>query len=102
MTDIAVVTEGLRKHAARVEAVGEDIYDARSAAGQVSMQSEAYGQLCSPILVPVLGLLESAGIASMTVGALAVQATGGAVRAMAASLDIVDDIASGRVSEAGR
>lgn len=102
MSGIDIVTEGLRRHAGRVEGVGDEIANARSAAGQVSLQGEAYGQLCSPILVPILGVLEGAGIVAMTAAASAVDATGGALRVMATSLDIVDEIASGLVRRAGQ
>jgi hypothetical protein len=102
MSGIEIVTEGLRRHAGRVEAVGDEVTNARSAASQVSLQGEAYGQLCSPILVPILGVLEGAGIVAMTAAASAVDATGGALRAMATSLDIVDEIASGLVRGAGQ
>lgn len=102
MSGIDIVTDGLRRHAGRVEAVGDEIANARSAAGQVSLQAEAYGQLCSPILVPIIGALEGAGIVAMTAAASAVDATGGALRAMATSLDIVDEIAAGLVRKAGQ
>lgn len=97
MSTIDVVTDGIRRHAGRIEAIGDDITTARAAAGQVSMNSEAYGKLCSPILVPVLAVLETAGIAAMTVGAGAVDMTAGALRTMATSLDVVDEIASRRM-----
>lgn len=102
MSGIDIVTEGLRRHAGRVEEVGDQVSNARSAAGQVSMQADAYGLLCSPILVPVLGVLEGAGILAMTAAASALDATGGALRALATSLDVVDEIASRRVEGAGR
>mgnify|MGYP002624138253 CR=1 FL=1 len=101
MSEIDIITDGLRAHARRVEEVGDQISNARSAAGQVSMQADAYGVLCSPILVPVLGLLEGAGILAMTAAASAMDATGGALRAMATSLDVVDEIAARRVRGAG-
>ncbi|HWH01961.1 MAG TPA: type VII secretion target [Pilimelia sp.] len=102
MSVIDIVVDGLRRHADRVDEVAAEIYHARSVAGQVSMQSEAYGRLCSPILTPVLGTLEGGGIAAMTAAAWGVEGTSGALRVMASSLDLVDQIAAGRVAGAGR
>jgi hypothetical protein len=102
MTVIDVITDGIRTHAGRVDAVADMIYDARSAAGEVSLRGEAYGLLCSPIIVPILGTLEMAGLASIAASGVAVAATADALRAMAGSLDIVDGIASNLVEEAGQ
>jgi hypothetical protein len=102
MTDVDVVVSQIRAHAGRVEDVADHVDTARSAASQVSMAGEAYGMLCSPLLVPILGALEGAGIAGISAGAAAVDGTAMALRTMATSLEVVDDIASNRINAAGR
>jgi hypothetical protein len=102
MSEIDVVVSQIRAHAGRVEDVGSDVDTAQSAASQVSMTSEAYGMLCSPLLVPILGALEGAGIAGIAASAKAVDGTALALRAMANSLEVVDEIASNRAQAAGR
>jgi hypothetical protein len=92
VTDIRIVTDGLRKHAGRVEGVSQELDVARSAAAQVSMQGEAYGVLCSPVLVPILGALEAAGIAAISAAAVAVDATAMALRTTASGLDAADGL----------
>ena len=102
MTDVDVMVSEIRAHAGRVEEVGNHIDTARSAAGQVSMNAEAYGVLCSPLLVPILGLLEGAGIAGIAASAAAVDGTALALRAMASSYELVDEIAANSIGSTGR
>jgi hypothetical protein len=99
---IDVVVSEIRAHADRVEDVGANVDTARSAAGQVSMTAEAYGRLCGPQLAPVLGSLEAAGIAGIGSCGFALEATATALRTMANSLEVVDQIASDYTREAGR
>lgn len=101
MTVVDVDISGIRAHADRVEDVGGRVDLARRAAGQVSMTGEAYGVLCSPLLVPVLGALEASGIAGMATIAAAVDGTATALRTTANSLQMVDEVAAGSVQQAG-
>jgi hypothetical protein len=101
VSDLDVVISEIQAHAGRVENVSGDVDTARSAASQVSMSGEAYGILCSPLLVPLLGALEEAGVAGIAASASAVDGTALALRTMAKSLDVVDEIASNRISGSG-
>jgi hypothetical protein len=101
VTEIKVVKSQIRAHAGRVEEVGNRVDTARSAASQVSMTAEAYGRLCSPLLVPILSTLEGVGIAGIGASAAAVDGTALALRTMANNLELVDEIASHAISSAG-
>jgi Excreted virulence factor EspC, type VII ESX diderm len=102
MAEIDVAISELRAHASRVEEVAGRVDVARGAAGQVSMQAEAYGYLCSPLLVPVLGALEEAGMAGIAGSASALDATAMALRTMANSLEAVDRLSGDVIQAAGR
>lgn len=99
--DINVVTSGIRRHADRVEGIGRQLDTARGAAAQVTMDVGAYGLLCGPVLVPVLGTLEGAGIGTIDCCALSIDGTALALRAMANFLDDSDDAAANRVTASG-
>lgn len=83
-----VHTEEMRSHASKLQDVTGDIGKAQDAAGQASMNgTDAYGLLCSPILTPLIGTVEIAGQAAIGTANGAVDATGGAIKAMADGYD---------------
>ncbi|MBX6354900.1 MAG: hypothetical protein IRZ05_03475, partial [Micromonosporaceae bacterium] len=91
----------IRAHAGRVEEVGNRVDTARSAASQVSMTAEAYGRLCSPLLVPILSTLEGVGIAGIGASAAAVDGTALALRTMANNLELVEGFGAPPLGGAG-
>lgn len=101
MSILDIDTDEVRRHADKLEIVRDRVDDARGAAGQVSMEGEAYGILCSPFLVPVLASLEQPAIAAMLSAATALDGTAGSLRAMATALDAVDRSAAGAIRKAG-
>ncbi|GAB3296168.1 type VII secretion target [Parasphingorhabdus pacifica] len=83
-----VHTEEMRAHAQKLQGVTERIGTAQDAAGQVSMNGvDAYGILCSPLLTPLLGVVELAGQSAIGAANLAVEATGTGIREMADGYD---------------
>jgi hypothetical protein len=91
---IDVVIGDIRKHADRVGEVAARVYEARSAANQVSMDKDAYGVLCSPLITSIISLLEVGGIAAITSSAEAVESTADALRDTASAMDTTDDDAA--------
>ncbi len=102
MSGIDVAVDGLRRHAGRIEAISDEIMDARGAAGQVAVETDAYGELCAPILLPTLNRLEEQGLRAMRAAAAMVDATAGGVRKMAGGLDAADAFATRVVEEVRR
>ncbi|MGA3490429.1 hypothetical protein ACK8GG_20750 [Micromonosporaceae bacterium DT55] len=102
MSHIDVAVDGLRRHAGRIEEISDEITYARAAAAQVAVETDAYGKLCAPILLPTLNLLEERGLRAMRVAAAMVDATAGGVRRMAGGLDVADSFASRAVEEVRR
>lgn len=86
-----VHTEEMRAHAQKLRGVAERIGTAQDAAGQVSMNGvDAYGVLCSPLLTPLIGLVEVAGQAAIGTANLAVEATGASINGMADGYDALE------------
>lgn len=90
-----VYPEAMREHAKRVDQIAKDLTGALDAARTVSMFGDAYGILCSPLLVPLISIAEQGGIAALSVGHGAVEATAKGVRIMADTYDMVEDAVTG-------
>lgn len=97
-----VHTDEMRAHAKNVEAVAQQLKVAVDAAHTVSMPSDAYGILCSPLLVPLISALESVGVTTLDTGAAATGATATGIRAMADGYDAVDQAVHDALNEVER
>ncbi|MGX7827755.1 type VII secretion target [Actinokineospora sp. 24-640] len=87
-------TDAMRLHAGRLDGIGSQLGTAQEAASQVSLNgSDAYGILCSPVLTPLIGAIELAGMAAIGSTQLAVGATAGGIRGMAESYDYAEQLA---------
>jgi hypothetical protein len=89
----------VRQHAAAVTEASDELAQARSAARAVSMDSQAYGQLCQflpGLLSPLFG--GAAEVMNDAVDALAVTAL--KLRATAASMEATDISSADRLADA--
>ncbi|GGQ59220.1 hypothetical protein [Couchioplanes azureus] len=97
---IAFPAAAVEHHAAGVEGVADAVRQARSAVREVTLDSQAYGQLCqflpgllSPLFALALDALDDADDA--------LRDTAGNLRAVATSTTATDDAAGRRVRTAG-
>jgi hypothetical protein len=89
------------RHAGTVDAVADSVRLARSAVHEVTMDSQAYGQLCQflpGLLSPLFGL--AAAALNRSAGSL--QVTAAKLRSTAGELSGTDAAAAGRIESAGR
>lgn len=85
---LGVHTEEMRAHAQHLQGVTDQIGVAQEAAGQASLNgTDAYGILCSPILTPLIGAIEVAGMATIGTSNAAVEATASGISGMADAYD---------------
>ncbi len=101
MTDgFGVHTDAMRQHAGRLNGVVEQITVAQEAAAQATISgTTAYGILCSPLLLPLMGGIEAMGHAAIGTANTVVAATSESIVAMADTYDAVDDAVDGLLSE---
>lgn len=92
MTDwLDVDTDGVRRHAGRVEQVRRGVDQAADAAGQVGLHGGALGILCTPLLLPAFAPVEAAGRAAVDAAGESLTGTAHALRRMADTYDAVDE-----------
>lgn len=93
-----VHTAAMRDHAGRLDGIVEQIGVAQQAATQATISgTTAYGILCSPILLPLMGSIEAAGHAAIATARTVVAATSAGVTGMADTYDAVDAAVSGEL-----
>ncbi|SDG24085.1 Excreted virulence factor EspC, type VII ESX diderm [Lentzea fradiae] len=93
-----VHTIAMREHAGRLDGVAEQIGVAQQAAAQATISgSTAYGILCSPIMLPLMGSIEAAGHAAIATAKTVVAATSAGVTGMADTYDAVDEAIGGNM-----
>lgn len=91
-----VHTVAMRDHARRLDGVVEQIGVAQQAAMQATISgTTAYGILCSPILLPLMGSIEAMGHAAIATSKTVVAATSVGVDGMADTYDAVDQAVGG-------
>lgn len=89
---IGVHTGEMRAHAQHLQAVTDQIGVAQDAAGQASLNgTDAYGILCSPILTPLIGAVEVAGMSAIAASNGAVEATAIGIEGMAEAYDELEE-----------
>lgn len=96
---IRLSPEAVHQHAATVQEICERMRETRAAAGHVSMDSQAYGQLCQFLpraLEPVFEAAVSAVAGSMD----ALQETAAHLRAVAVTVQATDQAAARRIDSA--
>jgi hypothetical protein len=73
--------DSVRRHAAAVDAIAADVEQARGAAAEVTMDTQAYGMLCQflPALLMPAGQPEPIGRLDLAVSAPARRESGGLV-----------------------
>jgi hypothetical protein len=92
--------DSVRRHAATVDAIGADVDQARGAAGEVTMDTQAYGILCQflpALLMPVFAVAAS----SLDGSADALHETAADLRATAGQMDATDQGGARRITAAG-
>jgi hypothetical protein len=90
----------VRRHAATVDSVAEAVREARGAVHEVTMDQQAYGQLCQflpGLLAPLFGL----AVTALDKAAGALDGTAGDLRATAGQMEATDAASAGRVRAAG-
>jgi hypothetical protein len=88
---IDVVTEAMRSHAGKLDALASDAVQGVEAGKHVLTNGDAYGKLCSFIggaMVPA----QLGGIANAALTVASLKATAVQVRSVAATFDKVDEI----------
>ncbi|MGK5683096.1 type VII secretion target [Actinoplanes sp. URMC 104] len=96
-----VPIDAVRRHAGSVDAVADAVADAKAAVGQVSMDTQAYGQLCQ--FLP--GLLQpafDAALTALTGSTDGLRETAAGLRAVADNAARSDQAGADRVTTAGR
>ncbi len=95
--DVDLVTAQIREHAGRVDQQAELIKQAHRAAHEVSMHTDAYGIICSPIIVPLLKFFEGDAVTSIGETATTVESLADLLRVVATNTDVTDEIARNRM-----
>lgn len=86
-----VHTGEMRDHAGRLNAVVDRIDVAKDAATQATISgSTAYGILCSPLLLPLMGAVEAMGHTAISTARGVVSATAEGITGMANTYDEVE------------
>ncbi|GAB1690814.1 type VII secretion target [Krasilnikovia sp. M28-CT-15] len=92
-------TDDVRRHAGTVDRVAEQVQTARGAIREVSMDTQAYGQLCQflpALLSPVFGL----ALDALNSSTEALQETAVKLRAAAADTEATDQSSARRIRAA--
>ena len=90
--------DSVRRHAATVDAIAADVEQARSAAGQVTMDTQAYGMLCQflpGLLMPVFAV----AVTTLDGSADGLHGTAADLRVTADRMDGTDQAAATRLLE---
>jgi hypothetical protein len=82
----------MREHASRLDHLAEQIGPAVDAARGVTLQADAYGMLCAPLLLPILGSLESSALDTVSAGRDALSTTAHAVRGVAGTYEELEKL----------
>ena len=90
----------VERHAASVDAIADSVAQARAAVTEVTMSSQAYGQLCQ-FLPGLLSPLFDQAVSAMTDATDSLRGTADSLRAAAASAAATDAAAGERVTTAG-
>ncbi|ACU38077.1 type VII secretion target [Actinosynnema mirum] len=86
-----VHTGEMREHAGRLEGVVDQIDVAKDAATQATISgTTAYGILCSPLLLPLMGSVEAMGHTAISTARTVVNATAEGIVGMADTYDAVE------------
>jgi hypothetical protein len=91
----------VQRHAGSVDAIADDVDQARGAVGQVAMDTQAYGILCQflpGLLTPIFALAEEA----MQGSAEALRETAANLRTTADQAESTDRAGAGRIKAAGK
>jgi hypothetical protein len=92
--------DAVRRHAATVDAIAADVEQARGAAGEVTMDTQAYGMLCQflpALLMPVFAVAAT----SLDGSADALHETAAGLRVTADQMDGTDQGSARRITAAG-
>jgi hypothetical protein len=92
--------ESVRRHAATVDAIAADVEQARGAAGEVTMDTQAYGMLCQflpGLLMPVFAVAAT----TLDGSADGLRETASDLRVTADQMDGTDQASARRVTAAG-
>jgi hypothetical protein len=92
--------DSVRQHAGTVDGIAADVEQARGAAGEVTMDTQAYGILCQflpGLLTPIFAVASSA----LSSSADALHETATDLRSTADQMDGTDQAAARRVTAAG-
>lgn len=98
MTGYVVDTDTMRSHANRLTTIKGDVDEAASAGRTTSLNSEAFGLLCS-FLYPPAALVQTTNVLAIQALAGSISATATAITAFANSYDTVDDALSGELTK---
>jgi hypothetical protein len=82
----------MREHASRLDQLAEQIGPAVDAARGVTLQTNAYGQLCAPLLAPILGWLEASALDTVSASRDALSTTAHAVRGVAGTYEELEKL----------
>jgi hypothetical protein len=91
--------DAVLRHAAAVEEASEQVTQARSAVGEVTMDSQAYGQICQ-FLPPLLSPLFGDAVAVLNGAVEALGETALKLRSTATGMRAADAGSAGRVENA--
>jgi hypothetical protein len=95
-----VHTQSMRDHARRLDGIVGQIEMAQQAIGQARINgANAYGILCSPLLEPIMGTVEAAGVAAIGASHAVVDATVDGVNGMADVYDAADSAIEGNLKK---
>jgi excreted virulence factor EspC (type VII ESX diderm) len=92
--------DSVRRHAATVDAIAADVEQARGAAGEVTMDTQAYGILCQflpGLLMPVFAV----AVTTLDGSADGLHETAADLRATADQMDSTDQVGARRITAAG-
>lgn len=100
---IDVVTEAMRNHANKLDAIADSGQEAVDAGSGNAVNGEAFGVLCS-FIGDALSPVQTAGVVNSKIAVGGVSATAHSVRALATIFDEVDEAVNGFMSlfERGR
>jgi len=98
--DIAVDPELIRSHARLVDDVAAMFDEARAGVGQILTGHDAFGQLCSPLLVGLLDGHQQSMLDKLHTAVSATQALADKLRDTATGLECADDNAAVRLGGA--
>lgn len=84
-----VLPDELRNHAGKLDALGDRLSTAMDAASQVTLGTQAYGQICQ-FFVPIVQAVSQPGVSALAEAAGSMDGTANGVRATAGSYDTTE------------